>query len=162
MHQSEDEGYFWYQSLQPYVKNNDVFKTPAYTRKPVTDSSGTYLPFSDYVVNGLFVHGSSLTDYSSPAEQIMVAMRNPVAGDIDYHPWPQPAGATTWDDLNTYGNSTEGDAFIAHIFLRPWNGKGQNFGFQDGHAKFLAWEKSLAGGQGSPGMHNVDRKSFAE
>ncbi|RYG49729.1 prepilin-type N-terminal cleavage/methylation domain-containing protein [bacterium] len=160
MRQDEEAGYRWYQPLYSYVKSTDVFRTPAYQRHEVEDEGQMIMPASDYVVDGLFVHGSSLTDYSSPAEQITISLRNPDAGDIDYHPWPNPDGGN-WDDLSTY-TGEEGDEFLGHIFTRPWNAKGGNFGFQDGHAKYLPWEKTLTGGQGLPGMHNVDRKSFAE
>ncbi|RYG36637.1 prepilin-type N-terminal cleavage/methylation domain-containing protein [bacterium] len=160
MRQDEEVGYRWYQPLYTYVKSNDVFKTPAYARHTVLDEGVQVMPDSDYVVDGLFVHGASLTGNSSPAEQITISLRNPDAGDIDYHPWPNAANGN-WDDLTTY-TGEEGDEFVAHIFTRPWNNKGGNFGFQDSHAKYLPWEKTLTGGQGLPGMHNIDRKTFAE
>ena len=55
--------------------------------------------------------------------------------------------------------------FICHIDARPWfptqDASGQNFGFIDGHAKYMSWEASLTqGGKGLPGMHNIDRIAY--
>lgn len=149
-----DAGYEWYDALQPYVKSNDIFRTPAYTRKAIDEGSGPEMPESDYALNGLFGHGESLTGSSEPAQQIVFAMRNKDELHIDYHPWPEPSTG----DWNTPGDYPEFDTKIEQT---PW-GKGQNFGFLDGHAKLTVWTKSLTGGQGYPGMHNIDRISHAD
>ncbi len=167
LHQDEDVNYLWYEGLYPYVKSRDVFFTPAYKRQPLPQPDGTtYLPQSDYVIDGLFAHGASLTSFSSPAGQITLSLRKHDAGDIDYHPWPSEATVTgtptpaQWDDPAIYG-----DEFVLHIETKPWNNQGGNFGFMDGHAKYMAWERTLvnpqpASGTGYPGLHNVDRVRF--
>lgn len=162
LHQDEDADFLWYEGLYPYVKSRDVFFTPAYKRQPIPQPDGTtYLPGSDYVINGLFVHGATLTSFSSPSGQITLALRKHDAGDIDYHPWITGEGLS-WDDPASYG-----DEFIPHIEKRPWNNQGGNFGFMDGHAKYMVWERTLinpqpASGTGYPGLHNVDRVKFVE
>ena len=159
-----DIHYDWFESLYGYVKSRDVFRTPAYTRKQVTDHEGDLvMPESDYSMNGLFTHGESLTGGSNPAGQIIIAMRNRDIADSDYHPWPENALAnpatSDWEDLSLYigahhpGEPAE-DWFLERLDLRPFTG-GSNFAFQDGHTKFLKWEQSVKAPL--PGYHNVDR-----
>lgn len=159
-----DQGVQWFDPLYSYVKNRDVFKTPAYQRKAIlNDENVLELPESDYSINGLFSHGESLSVTSAPAEQIIVALRSIDAADPDYHPWPDSAEANPntpdWDDLSRYvgpdhsGGPVE-DWFRERLTLKPW-GKGSNFSFVDGHTKFLAWDRSVSGRL--PGNHNVDR-----
>lgn len=155
LHQDEDTGALWYEGLYPYVKSRDVFVTPAYRRQAIIiPGEPPYTPSSDYVIGGLFVHGASLTSFSSPSEQITISLRKIDAGDIDYHPWIEEVTGN-WDDPAAYG-----DEFIPHIETKPWNKQGGNFGFMDGHAKYLPWERTLTRGLGYPGMHNVDRVRF--
>ena len=152
LHQDEETGKLWYEGLYPYVKSKDVFTTPAYQRKPiVVPNEPPYTPSSDYVIDGLFVHGATLTSFSEPSNQITISLRKIDAGDIDYHPWIEEENGN-WDDVNAYG-----DEFIPHIERRPWNNQGGNFGFMDAHAKYFPWERTLVGGKGYPGMHNIDR-----
>lgn len=164
MYVDHSNDYQWFQPLYIYVKNKDVFKTPAYTRKAVIDDEGrSVVPDSDYSINGLFSHGESLTMSNDPANQIVVAIRAIDIADPDYHPWPATAfnNPTTpdWDDLTKYtgtdhvGGDDE-DWFRKRIFMEPWN-QGSNFSFLDGHAKFLKWNRTIQGKL--PGMHNPDR-----
>jgi prepilin-type N-terminal cleavage/methylation domain-containing protein len=73
--------YPWYEPLQPYLKNNDVFRDPVVTATP------TLFPYplnatdwtkvrTDYLINGFFSHGANLTAFSRPAEQIMIGERH--------------------------------------------------------------------------------------
>ncbi len=155
--------YGWYDGLQVYVKSNDVFRTPAYTRVAAADEDGEMvMPESDYSLNGLFSHGASMTSSSNSSGQIILGLRNMKIADPDYHPWPASANenptTTDWDNLDLYtGGDGEGspvDWFRAQLELRPWNG-GSNFTFLDGHAKFFKWEQTVK--PPLPGMHNVDR-----
>ena len=156
--------YDWFDSLYGYVKSRDVFRTPAYERKQVTDHEGNLvLPESDYSMNGLFTHGESLTSGSDPASQIIIALRGREVADTDYHPWPESAvsnpSTSDWNDLNLYvGSHHPGDPvedwFQARLDLRPFTG-GSNFAFQDGHTKFFKWEQSVKAPL--PGYHNIDR-----
>jgi len=161
--------YGWYVPLYAYVKSKDLFKTPVYSRVPVEDDSGaTVIPDSDYSINGLFSHGQSMTVSSSPAQQIIVAIRGLHVGDPDYHPWPETAfsdpNTPDWDDLTKYtgvdhvGADNE-DWFRTRLELRPWNQKGSNFTFLDAHAKYHPWEQTEKTNGRYPGMHNIDRLS---
>jgi prepilin-type N-terminal cleavage/methylation domain-containing protein/prepilin-type processing-associated H-X9-DG protein len=156
--------YHWYHALQAYVKSGDAFRTPAYTRREVPGHGGAMeMPESDYSINGLFSHGSSLANSSNPANQILIALRNIDMVEADYHPWPGSALAdpTTpdWNDLTKYAgvdHADEGsrDWFVSRLARTPWNG-GSNFTFLDGHAKFIKWEQTILAPL--PGFHNVDR-----
>jgi prepilin-type N-terminal cleavage/methylation domain-containing protein/prepilin-type processing-associated H-X9-DG protein len=155
--------YGWFEPLYSYVKSRDVFRTPAYTRKAVQNDEGEMeMPETDYSLNGLFSHGESMTMSSTPATQIVVALRHLESPEPDYHPWPGSAEAdvntSDWDNLDLYvGEHHEGeteDWFRERLAMTPWNG-GSNFSFLDGHAKFYKWEQTLKAPL--PGFHNPDR-----
>ncbi|MBX3096533.1 MAG: prepilin-type N-terminal cleavage/methylation domain-containing protein [Fimbriimonadaceae bacterium] len=160
-HDQEDR---WFESLYPYVKNREVFRSPAYQRKDVRDHENNLVsPESDYSINGLFSHGRSLTESSRPAEQIVIAIRGIDEFDVDYHPWPESAttnpGTTDWDDLALYvGSEAPGepveDWFRERLEMTPWD-NGSNYAFLDGHAKFMRWTQTIQAPL--PGYHNVDR-----
>src|SRR5690606_28129356 len=82
MHQDETATppHTWFDSLQPYIKSEQVFRCPSKT----PDSSGAR---SDYLLNGFFAHSVSQATFSNVAEQILAAERADGVGDIDYHPW---------------------------------------------------------------------------
>gem|GEM_PF-2345536 len=71
----EEEGYDWFDPLYPYVKNRQVFRTPAYRAE---DDE----PATDYLINGLFAHGASLTSFEYPSEQIALIRASRL-------PWPR-------------------------------------------------------------------------
>ena len=145
----EESGYDWFEPLYPYIKSRGIFRTPAY-RAAETD------PPTDYLINGVFAHGTSLTVFSDISNQITIALRNQVAEDTDYHPWP--GDYTSWDDPNAYfGDEGFGpeEWFEPRIFKTAFT-QGSNYGFSDGHAKFFRFEQTLAG-RPYPGMHNTDR-----
>lgn len=159
--------YGWYTPLYTYVKSRDLFKTPAYQRISIKDDDGNMvIPDTDYSINGLFSHGESMTISSSPAQQIIVSVRDINTWDPDYHPWPSTAFSNTntpdWDDITKYmGADAVGEApedwFSARLFKTPWNSKGSNFTFLDGHAKYHPWDQTLNATGRLPGLHNVDR-----
>jgi len=159
--------YDWFEPLMSYVKSNDVFRSPAYKRIAVADHHGDIEePESDYSINGIYSHGESMTSSSTPAQQIIVSVRNLNVYDADYHPWPESVvtnpATTDWDDLLLYTGPEEPgepfeDWFQARLSLRPWNQKGSNFTFLDGHAKYHAWEQTTTLNGRLPGMHNPDR-----
>lgn len=161
-----EAGYGWYLPLQTYVKNDGVFRTPAYTRRAVPDHHGDLVtPETDYSLNGLFAHARSLTTVGDAAGQIVVALREVGVAEEDYHPWPQTAetdpSTPDWDDLARYVGSHEPgeppeDWFQARVETHAWHNAGSNFAFLDGHAKYHSWERSVRQGR-LPGMHNPDR-----
>lgn len=132
-------GYGWWDGLQGYVKNAQVFRCPAYSAA-ATD------PATDYLLNGLFAHGCSMAVIQSPAEQICIAVRNPAWQEGGYHPWP--ADLTSWDDLTAYPEFETAIATGIH-------NEGSNYGFADGHAKWYKWVNTI--GAPLPGMHNPQR-----
>lgn len=156
-----DAGIEWYESLYPYVKSNDVFRTPAYTRTAVDHEGESEMPATDYAINGIWTHSTPLTNSSSPAEQITVSLRAKMNGEIDYHAWPAP-GAGSWDDLTTYVDLDEENAdwFLGRLEKTPWNNQGSNFSFLDGHAKYLIFDRTVRNALPLPGFHNVDRLSY--
>lgn len=141
----EEAGYDWYPGLFPYVKSKDIFRTPAY-------QAGPDEPETDYLINGVFAHGASISGSSAPADQILLATRKKLVEDDDYHPWPDDA--VSWDDLTQY--SEEGEDWFEERILKEAFFKGANYSFADGHSKFLKFEQTL-GGYPYPGKHNVDR-----
>jgi len=147
-----EEGYDWFPALYPYIKSSGIFRTPAYKASPDE-------PMTDYLINGLYAHGSNLTQISEPAGQIVFTLRRQEVMDDDYHPWP--GDETSWDDPLAYVGEDEGEVenwFDERIFSDAFS-KGANYGFIDGHAKFHRWEQTVSG-RPYPGMHNIDRVFF--
>jgi len=134
-------GYDWFPPLYPYVKNRQIFRCPSY-RAAASE------PDSDYVLNGLFAHGTSMAQIDEPAGQITIAERAAGLGESGYHPWPDSGG--DWDDLGTYSE------LESHIATERHN-NGSNYGFADGHAKWLNWNATIA--TPLPGMHNPERRT---
>lgn len=156
---NEETGYDWFPALFPYVKSQGIFRTPAYKALPDT-------PETDYLINGIFAHGISLTTFSDPSAQIMIALRRINVEDDDYHPWP--GDGVSWDNPDAYfgedhhdegegeGDEEEGENwFDARIFHDAFT-QGSNYANGDGSAKFARWEQTLAN-RPYPGRHNVDR-----
>jgi prepilin-type N-terminal cleavage/methylation domain-containing protein/prepilin-type processing-associated H-X9-DG protein len=143
--QNEVNGYEWYEGLYPYVKNKDVFRTPAYRAKPAD-------PSTDYLINGVYAHGLSLTQVSDVASQIWISLRQPDWLGIDYHPWPEDG--VSWDNPATY--LEDGLPFEVDIFHNAFMKTNANYGFADGHAKNLTRGQVFAN-RPYPGMHNIDR-----
>ncbi|MGE0001177.1 MAG: prepilin-type N-terminal cleavage/methylation domain-containing protein [Fimbriimonadaceae bacterium] len=161
-----DEDYLWIDPLQNYIRSAGVFTTPAYTRREVTDEDGNrFMPVTDYVINGLYSHGRSLTSVSNTAAQAFLVLRGLDEAEYDYHPWPQSAetnpSTPDWNDLSLYVGAHEPgepqeDWFLERIEKTPWNEQGTNLGFIDGHTKYYPWESSVTR-ERLPGVHNVDR-----
>jgi len=133
-------GYDWFQPLYPYVKNRQIFRCPAYQAGPTE-------PETDYLLNGLFAHGSSMAQVTAPAEQICIAVRQPGVNATGYHPWP--GDGTSWDNLGAY---SEFETRIA----KGVHNDGSNYGFADGHAKWYRWDATIK--PPLPGLHNTDRR----
>ena len=133
-------GYDWWMPLQSYVKNAQVFRCPAYRADPTTE------PATDYLLNGLFAHGTSMALFQDTSTQIAIAIRKPGGPWTGYHPWPDDG--TSWDNLSAYSE------FEGHIATTIHN-DGSNYGFADGHAKWMRWEKTIEAP--IPGMHNTGR-----
>ncbi len=149
MEKNEPEDYDWFEPLYPYVKNRQIFRSPALNSTP------DELP-TDYLINGVFAHSVSLTQFSDIAGQVMIALRTQETEDSDYHPWP--GDDISWDDETAYVGEHDGEIenwFEERIFRSAFS-EGANYGFGDSHAKFHRFSQTLAN-RPYPGMHNVDR-----
>ncbi|MCD6360485.1 MAG: prepilin-type N-terminal cleavage/methylation domain-containing protein [Armatimonadetes bacterium] len=132
-------GYDWFPPLYPYVKNRQIFRCPSYR-------AGSSEPATDYLLNGLFAHGTSMAQIQEPAQQICIAERAANLSYTGYHPWPDDH--SSWDDLSAYSAL---ESYIA----KDRHNDGANYGFADGHAKWEKWPSTIQ--PPLPGMHNPDR-----
>ncbi len=147
----EDEGYDWFEPLYGYVKSRDVFRTPAYR-------AGEDAPPTDYLLNGVFAHGVSLTAFSEPSAQIVFSLRLQEVEDTDYHPWP--SDEVSWENPAAYFGDEGGgpENWFEERILRKAFGEGSNYGYADTHVRFSRFEQTIeAGIRPYPGRHNVDR-----
>lgn len=163
--------YPWYRPLQPYVKNGDVFRDPV-----VGETAPTIFPplvtladwntyRTDYLINGFFAHGASLSLPSRPAEQIIFAERHLGIAFFDYHPWPSaPDGNWERGFLDGSGyqiGDVNTDSQIPDVKNIGRHSEGNNYSFVDGHAKWLKFAATLdrtlaADDVHNYGMHNID------
>ena len=161
--------YPWYRPLQPYIKNDQIFRDPVVSANPeifpnlITIANWpTYR--TDYSINGFLSHGISLTQFNRPAEQIAIAERHIRVGFFDYHPWASaPDGQ--WERGMLDGSGYVFDPSDDSQDLDPQNkGRhmgGNNYSFVDGHAKWLRFNQTLDKNkpESAPdnwGMHNID------
>lgn len=168
--------YTWYQPLQTYIKNTQIFHDPDVNSDPVIFPSwmtvNDWKPLrTDYLINGFFSHGANLTEFDRVAEQILIAGRNSKVGFFDYHPWPSAP------DNNWERGFLDGSGYVLSDVATdaqapdPSNvGRhhgGSNYGFADGHAKWFKFVQTL-NPQLAPndvsnwGMHNIDNKPSNE
>jgi prepilin-type N-terminal cleavage/methylation domain-containing protein/prepilin-type processing-associated H-X9-DG protein len=165
-----DDLYTWYTPLQPYIKNDQVFKDPAMNDTP------TLFPYpvtlndwkkyrTDYLINGFYAHGASFGLVSRPAEQILTGERHAGIAFFDYHPWPSaPDG--NWERGFLDGSGYQiGDLGSDSQIPDPKNvGRhtgGNNYAFVDGHAKWFKFAQTLdktkpANQVDNWGLHNID------
>lgn len=168
--------YTWFTPLQPYIKNKQIFQDPVVSSNPtIFPSSMTlndWLPNrTDYLINGYFAHGQSLTEYDRIAEQIMIAERNPSIAFFDYHPWAS-APDDQWERGFLDGSGyTIGDVSTDSQVVDTKNkGRhigGNNYSFADGHAKWFRFTQTLnptlpVDAVNNWGMHNIDNKPPVE
>lgn len=168
--------YTWYQPLQPYLKSADIFRDPALNDTP------TIFPYpitladwktyrTDYLINGFFAHGVSLTEFSKPAEQIIISERHAGIAFFDYHPWTS-APDNNWERGFLDGSGYQiGDVDSDSQIPDPTNvgrhAKGNNYSFADGHAKWYRFSGTLNRNKTENdvtnwGMHNIDDRPSNE
>ncbi len=162
--------YTWYQPLYVYVKSKDVFRDPAMSDVP------TLFPYpvtladwqtyrTDYLINGFFAHGANLTQFSAPANQIVISERHAGIAFFDYHPWPS-APDDNWERGFLDGSGYKiGDVNTdSQVVDQPNVGRharGNNYSYLDGHAKWSRFEQTLdknlpANDVHNWGSHNID------
>jgi len=163
--------YTWYQPLMPFIKNDQVFRDPVVNDTPTLFSSQVTLADwnkvrCDYLINGFFAHGASLTSFvSQPASQILMGERHLGIAFFDYHPWAS-APDNNWERGYLDGSGYKiGDLATDSQVLDSANiGRhqgGNNYGFVDGHAKWFKFSQTLDKSKPESdvtnfGMHNID------
>jgi len=134
-----DIGYTWFDPLQPYIKSEQVFRCPSLGEETLSPR-----PRTDYLMNVLFSHGIAAARIQNSAEQIAVAERHANIPSDHYHAWMLPAYRPgILNELNTF---IEKERHLG----------GSNYGFADGHVKWMKWERTLSAGPPEIGMHNRD------
>lgn len=162
--------YTWYQPLQPYIKNSEVFHDPSMSDTP------TLFPYpvtlanwktyrTDYLINGFFAHGVNMGSFSRPAEQIVIGERHAGIAFFDYHPWESaPDGSWERGFLDGSGyqiGDADSDTQIPDLKNIGRHTGGNNYAFCDGHAKWFKFAQTLdktlpATDVHNWGMHNID------
>ncbi|MDX1931614.1 MAG: DUF1559 domain-containing protein [Capsulimonadales bacterium] len=162
--------YVWYQPLQPYIKNDGIFRCPSLSDTPTLFPSFMTPDIwrtvrTDYLINGFFSHGIALAAVATPAEQIVIAERNRNIAFFDYHPWASaPDGQ--WergfiDGSNYRLTDPESGAQVIDPSNRGRHSEGSNYGFADGHVKYMKFTATLDRNKPvddvtNVGMHNRD------
>lgn len=131
----------WYDYLYGYVSNKQVFFCPSFMNRDYTIAQKP----TDYVLNGYCSHSRSMAEISRPSEQVSIAERQEDFTDTDYH------SCKLGDDVNgamdpapwnlTPAQAAAGLPGCAAIASDRHNG-GANYGFCDGHAKWMRWEQT--------------------
>lgn len=166
---SDGSAVFYLNSMQPYVKNYDMYVAPSVTKLDYTGSgtNGGVAPGkkkrpTTYAYNGL-LHAYSATAVADPAqlplltgangamERAGFGFANPAlycatpGGNCIYQPWKSGC-ATTDNGARSTFYLTQGapgaplNALSSYWFFK----KGQNWAFNDGHAKFRKVGATLA------------------
>jgi len=118
-------GYRWYHLVEPYIKNTQILKCPSQNPTVLNQTSG--LPISYGIIRTASTleegGGPSLATIQQPAETFMLA-DNRASDDENqsFATFYAPPG-NTWGSYGT---------------LSPRHNEGANFGFYDGHAKWMS------------------------
>ena len=138
-------GYAWFDPLQPYIKNEQVFRCSSFPSETLSPR-----PRTDYLMNVMFAHGMAESRIQTPVEQIVVTERAANVNSDHYHAWVLPSGHPAHayqenqiTEINTFNDRER------HL-------GGSNYGFADGHAKWMKWDRLFSAGPDRIGMHNRD------
>ena len=137
--------YAWFDPLQPYIKSEQIFRCPSMPPETLSPR-----PRTDYLMNVMFSHGMAESRIQTPVEQIVTTERAANRNSDHYHSWVLPPGHP--------GHAHQG-AMIAEINTfndRERHLGGSNYGFADGHAKWMKWDRLFSVGPPEIGMHNRD------
>ena len=131
----------WYEMLQPYIKNDNVFQCPSFKNK---DYGRTVEVKTDYIINIFFAGGYSMSLIKMPSEQICTSERIENYNDEDYHCF-------------TAGGEAADPDWQTRIEKARHSG-GSVYTFADGHAKWLKWEQTMkpVGSEPNSNMHNTE------
>ena len=162
--------YPWYKPIQPYLKSDDLLHSPALNDTPTVFPAPVTLADwkkvrTDYLINGFFAHGASFTEFSRPAEQIILGPRHAGIAFFDYHPWAS-APDDNWErgflDGSGYQiGDVSSDSQIPDAKNVGRFSNGENYAFSDGHAKWYRFAATLdptkpALQVDNYGLHNID------
>ncbi|MGI4788667.1 MAG: H-X9-DG-CTERM domain-containing protein, partial [Janthinobacterium lividum] len=167
---SSAQGKAWTQTLQPYVKNQNVFQCPSNPRKdqPQYSDDGSTVGFTSYAAN---YHGGIrdvstsdpvvlLAAYVAPASTINIVESTAHYSNfnIDYPPlWAVDYTTGNLATGGSYGPGQDpGCLFSGHTGF-------SNFLFADGHVKSmrpLATLNTVDGGTNSDNLWRFDNDSF--
>ncbi|MBC8137585.1 MAG: DUF1559 domain-containing protein, partial [Fibrella sp.] len=147
--------YTWFDPLQPYLKNRDVFKCPSLdindeTGLPATSPllANNGKEYTAYVINGLFSHATEEAKFKTPAEQIIVAEREKNIDAFDYHAWEEEHSEPT----PQAEDPEEHEEWEKDHIAKARHTGGANYLFADGHAKWYRFEQTLRVGPEEFGM----------
>lgn len=107
----------WAGAAQPYIKSSQIFQCPS-------ESSASAVNETDYSYNGA-VAGQSESVFNNSANTVILTEGTQAA----------PASAVVGDPVSTVGNPP---AYARHL-------EGSNYGFVDGHVKWLQSTKAPSG-----------------
>jgi prepilin-type N-terminal cleavage/methylation domain-containing protein/prepilin-type processing-associated H-X9-DG protein len=128
----------WHQQIDPYVKNRQLWRCPddTYSRGANVDpvSYSMTLAWGDW--SGQYsTAGASEASITSPASTIFLSERW-----NGYHQWQQGWATDNWCDNGEFlrGQNNNGIAGV------KGHSGGSNYGFADGHVKWMRFEQTLA------------------
>ena len=154
----------WTLQLFPYVKNWQIFQDPGFESidGAYFIGQGLYPDPTDYLMNAYYAHSTTNTEITQPSLQIMVVERQQDWYDTDYHPYDvaadDPADPPPWNLTPAQGAA--GVPGSAAIVSDRWNG-GANYGFGDGHAKWMMWDQTYNPNGNPPiNLHNTENWSL--
>ena len=128
----------WYDKLMPYIKSEKLLTCPSMQK----DST---LVKTSYIINGLCSNGLPMSTFTYPSEQICISERQRNYADEDYH-----VASKNWLDN------------AANVIAYDRHGKGANYTFVDGHAKFHAWNQTLQEVNGLSNSNNHNSIAYYE
>lgn len=129
------QGRAWWNVTQPYVKNEQVLWCPSMSHNAPTTYWGEYYPYPNYGGNNNIFSvagGVSLGTIARPAEKVTIADSCHAMGDVWRFAWPLAPG--DWNSSPTKCTAAQTNRAESYS---PHNG-GTNYGFADGHAKWMA------------------------
>ena len=126
----------WWNVTQPYIKNEQILDCPSEPRPGTTTTYWTkYYPYPRYGMNHYIQYNSNgagaLAVIKRPAEIVLLADSCHGMGDAWRFSWPKaPGGWSSSPRKCDAATTTQNPDWARH------NG-GDNFGFVDGHAKWM-------------------------
>lgn len=127
----------WWNAIQPYLRNEDIYGCPSYPRPAAaTTYSGKHYPYPRYGMNQRMLYDWNncgfLGAIMRPAEIVLIGDCCHGMGDAWRIAWPNaPGGSSSSPRKCDVARNEQNDEWARH------NG-GNNLGFVDGHAKWMA------------------------